>query len=46
MHLDPDVANSMLNQLTVRIGRSIRAQNPWRCHEVKASENEVIQDEY
>ena len=50
MHLDPDVANSMLAQLTMRLGRSIQAQSGWRGYEVKAkplSENsEVVQDEY
>ena len=49
MHLDPDVANSMLAQLTMRLGRSIQAQSGWRGYEVKAkplSESEVVQDEY
>jgi len=45
MHLDPDVANSVLAQLTMRLGRSIQAQSGWRRHEVKASDSEVVQDE-
>jgi len=45
MHLDPDVANSVLAQLTMRLGRSIQAQGTWRRHEIKASDSEVVQDE-
>ena len=49
MHLDPDVANSMLTQLTTRLGRSIRMQGAMRTYEVKhcaSDDNEVVQDEY
>jgi hypothetical protein len=53
MHLDPDVANSILTQLTTRLGRSIRAQGAMRQYEVKtlpfieeAEPTEVIKDEY
>lgn len=50
MHLDPDVANTMITQLATRLGMSMRVQSEWRGYEVKAkplSENgEVVQDEY
>ena len=57
MHLDPDVANSMLTQLTMRLGRSIRTQGAMRHYEVKHcqdttitsnddDDNEVAHDEY
>ena len=45
MHLDPGVANAMLNQLTVRLGMSLRAQG-WQRYEVKSEKSEVVQDEY
>lgn len=49
MHLDPDVANSMVNQLTVRLGMSLRSQG-WQRYEVKAKSlpenSEVAHDEY
>jgi hypothetical protein len=41
MHLDPAVANSMLTQLTARLGRSIQAQGAWRSYEVKANEQQL-----
>jgi hypothetical protein len=53
MHLDPDVANSMITQLATRLGMSVRAQGSqasWRHYEVKAKQlpenSEVVQDEY
>ena len=50
MHLDPDIANSMLTQLATRLGMSMRVQSGWRDHEVKVKPlsegSEVVQDEY
>jgi hypothetical protein len=42
MHLDPAVANSMLDQLATRLGRlSVRSQGAWRSYEVKANEQQL-----
>ena len=49
MRLDPDVANSILTQLTTRLGRSMRMQGAMRQYEVKhcvSDDNEVLRDEY
>jgi len=44
MHLDPDVANSLANQVIARLGNHMRMQGSFRAYETKAAPSKEIDE--